>query len=527
LASGSWETMIEGNGDGAVELYYDNDKKLSTGSVGLYAKSIMPDSHETYDLGQNMGRWNDLYIADDGEIRIGQGNDLKIYHSGGENFIRGNGSASPLYIDCCENLHIRHLDTDGSNSETMIKAVADGAVELYYDNVKTFQTNTNGVIVQATEGGDANLFLYADEGDDNVDKWLIQSESDGYFALKNNASGSYETSIKATGNGNVELYYDGTKMLETYSNGVKLDQGANSHLWLSDNSELRCGTGNDLKIYHDGSHSYIKDAGTGNLIIRNGNDDAIICNTDGSVDLFHDNVKKAETVSGGFTVSGTCTATAFAGDGSNLSGIEAFVTGMILLWSGASNAIPSGFVLCNGSNSTPDLRDRFVVGAGNSYSVGATGGSANVTLSANQIAAHGHSFSANTGNQSANHSHGSGNYNTSNTGGHSHSGNTNNTGAHSHTWDRQDAANDQGYRPWPASNNDCARTTANTSNNGNHSHNISTNNTGNHSHNLGGNSGNNSANHTHSVSGNTGNSGNTAAHENRPPYYALCYIMKT
>ena len=65
----------------------------------------------------------------------------------------------------------------------------------------------------------------------------------------------------------------------------------------------------------------------------------------------------------------------FVGAGSNLTGIESFVSGMILLWSGAENAIPSGFVLCNGSNSTPDLRDRFVVGAGNTYSVGATGGS--------------------------------------------------------------------------------------------------------------------------------------------------------
>ena len=53
---------------------------------------------------------------------------------------------------------------------------------------------------------------------------------------------------------------------------------------------------------------------------------------------------------------------------------QAFVSGMILLWSGAANAIPSGFVLCDGTNSTPDLRDRFVVGAGNSYAVGATGG---------------------------------------------------------------------------------------------------------------------------------------------------------
>lgn len=60
--------------------------------------------------------------------------------------------------------------------------------------------------------------------------------------------------------------------------------------------------------------------------------------------------------------------------------ITSFVTGMIILWSGSSASIPSGWVLCNGSNSTPDLRDRFVVGAGSTYAVGATGGSANATL---------------------------------------------------------------------------------------------------------------------------------------------------
>jgi microcystin-dependent protein len=51
--------------------------------------------------------------------------------------------------------------------------------------------------------------------------------------------------------------------------------------------------------------------------------------------------------------------------------------GGILLWSGSIGSIPAGYVLCNGSNGTPDLRDRFVVGAGSTYAVNATGGSAN------------------------------------------------------------------------------------------------------------------------------------------------------
>jgi hypothetical protein len=58
----------------------------------------------------------------------------------------------------------------------------------------------------------------------------------------------------------------------------------------------------------------------------------------------------------------------------------AFPSGGIIMWSGSIAAIPSGWVLCNGSNSTPDLRDRFVVGAGSTYAVDATGGSADATL---------------------------------------------------------------------------------------------------------------------------------------------------
>jgi microcystin-dependent protein len=54
--------------------------------------------------------------------------------------------------------------------------------------------------------------------------------------------------------------------------------------------------------------------------------------------------------------------------------------GMINLWYGSIATIPAGWALCDGANGTPNLRDRFVVGAGSTYSVGATGGSANATL---------------------------------------------------------------------------------------------------------------------------------------------------
>jgi hypothetical protein len=55
-------------------------------------------------------------------------------------------------------------------------------------------------------------------------------------------------------------------------------------------------------------------------------------------------------------------------------------TGLIAIWSGSTGSIPSGWALCNGTNGTPDLRNSFIVGAGSTYAVGATGGSADAIV---------------------------------------------------------------------------------------------------------------------------------------------------
>jgi microcystin-dependent protein len=55
-------------------------------------------------------------------------------------------------------------------------------------------------------------------------------------------------------------------------------------------------------------------------------------------------------------------------------------SGIISLWSGSTGSIPSGWLLCDGTNGTPDLRDRFIIGAGNTYAVGATGGTADAIV---------------------------------------------------------------------------------------------------------------------------------------------------
>ena len=99
----------------------------------------------------------------------------------------------------------------------------------------------------------------------------------------------------------------------------------------------------------------------------------------------------SSTVALGATATAT---TQSAGDNSTKVATTAYVannaipSGGIIIWSGSSSAIPSGWYLCNGSNGTPDLRNRFVVGAGSTYAVGNTGGSADAI-----VVSHTHSVS--------------------------------------------------------------------------------------------------------------------------------------
>jgi len=174
--------------------------------------------------------------------------------------------------------------------------------------------------------------------------------------------------------------------------------------------------------------------------------------------------------------NGTLRAEKFSGDGSLLTNIQpgqvtgnsVFVAGMIILWSGAEVDIPTGFTLCNGQNNTPDLRSRFVVGAGTggNYSVNATGGSADATL--------------------VSHQHGAGSYSAVSDGAHTH--NYNFRSGTERADNDEDHARNSGVQQYTTSSD---------------------------------------GSHTHSISGSSSTEGSSATNANLPPYYALCYIMKT
>lgn len=135
--------------------------------------------------------------------------------------------------------------------------------------------------------------------------------------------------------------------------------------------------------------------------------------------------------------------------------------GGIIMWSGSIANIPTGWGLCNGSNGTPDLRDRFIVGAGGGYNPASTGGANSVTLDITQIPSHNHTITDP---------------------GHSHTVQYNNGAWNSGTSGNTCVAANQGSS---------ARATT-----------------------------------TQTTGITIANAGGGQAHENRPPYYALAFIMR-
>ena len=451
-------------------------------------------------------------LQDDEKIRLGTGNDLEIYHNGSHSIIADFYGQGNIYLISNE-VTIKNA----GSTEHLARFISNGACELYHDNNKKLETTADGAAVTGRMedtngvwiGSNQKYRLYDNGGVSRFDTYAYNIE----FVNKGTDGSISPYLARMIPAGAVELYYNGTKTFETAGHGINITGGfiATGNSIINDNAKLQFGNGSDLQLYHDGNNSWITDQGTGSLKIRSvagsvqilgtgSNDNMAVFTVDGSAALYYDNSKKFETRNTGATVTGTLIAdgltlgsdelinlgsnnnlrlffeqssgnnviqnhynsleirdtsgggTGVVGakfvnaaqvelnhngskkfettsDGATITGnikpdadstrflgsnsvrfskvfadnyegsaanlTDIFVTGMIMLWSGAANAIPTGWVLCNGSNSTPDLRGKFIVGYSDTdgdYDVGDTGGAASVTLTTNQIPSHSHNL---------------------------------------------------------------------------------------------------------------------------------------
>ena len=341
LQARSGENSIICNDDASVALYYDNAQKFTTTSTGFTVS------------GTGLGNFK---AGDNQYLTAGTGDDFQIYHDGTSTYLDNDTGA--LYIranvggDVSGDIYIQ-----AKSGENSIICYDDSSVRLYFDNGQKFTTTSTGFTVSGTglgnfKAGD-NQYLTAGAGDDFQiyhDETNTYLDNDtGHLFIRNNVAGDVggniylrphdnEEGIIIYDDGGVYLYYDNALKLYTTSAGVTISGTLSvTTLAFGDNQTMTFGAGDDLKIYHDGSNSYIDvdpDSNNQHLFIRNnvttdygGNiylqaksgENSIVCNDDTSVGLYYDNAQKLYTTSTGITVSGTGEGNWKAGDNQYLT----------------------------------------------------------------------------------------------------------------------------------------------------------------------------------------------------------------
>jgi len=225
-------------------------------------------------------------LADNERIRLGTGNDLEIYHSGSHSYIQDNGTGA-LYIGSGGGgIYIR-----GQHGEDSIIANSNGSVELYYDNVKKLETGADRITVTGhVMIQDGNLYIKNGFNDANSRIRNTGGSNDANLEFLVRASGNETEALEITNTSHIRI--------------------------PNDNKQLRFGAGDDLVIYHSGSHSYITNNGEGHLYIKdtgivkivsdsfkvdNGDEtkQVIKCNPDAGIELYYNAAKKFETVGDG------------------------------------------------------------------------------------------------------------------------------------------------------------------------------------------------------------------------------------
>ena len=240
--------------DGAVELYYDNSKKFETDTNGITVTGRVLASGTS-----NIG----FAGLDNVKLSLGTSDDLRIHHDGSNSYIDNSTGA----------LNIRSLGSGANvqiiaDNDYMARFVNDGAVELYYDNAKKFETTSTGANVTSANDAVLKVTTTGTASTDDARIELITQESS--FIIQNDRSlgtdgaltigDGTDTYLQATKDAEIGLYFNNNKKFETTSNGISVTGSViptgNVNLGDSSNSNNNrfiAGASDDLQIYHDGS----------------------------------------------------------------------------------------------------------------------------------------------------------------------------------------------------------------------------------------------------------------------------------
>jgi len=254
-------------------------------------------------------------------VGVGDSDDLKIFHNGSHSIIRETGTGS-LYLQSDNNVII----SKDSSTELMVKGIADGAVELYYDNVKKFETTSVGVNVSGNTliknelGVSGRTYLGtidAAGGSYSADKILV-AQGDGEIEYLTTAELKADIADADYWTGNT----DGTSITPsggTTNTDIKLNGGLTAQTLnisgntsLGDNDKIMLGADNDLEVFANSSGGRI-DVGSSTLQVQGDTLDFVDGSAtsylfrgvaSGAVSLYYSGTKKFETTSSGVNVSG-------------------------------------------------------------------------------------------------------------------------------------------------------------------------------------------------------------------------------
>ena len=183
--------------DGSTALYHDGTKKFETSSTGASVSGNLDLSTDNY------------------KLRLGGGNDIQLYTDGSHSYL--NNENGNWYIHGSTGSNSQEILIRPKQAENSIRAIADGAVELYHDNVKSFETITHGV--QVTDD-DSSVQINMVNSVGTVG-YLYGTGANAFGLL----DGQGEYLVKGIKDGAVELYHDGTKQCETAADGLAFPSG--------------------------------------------------------------------------------------------------------------------------------------------------------------------------------------------------------------------------------------------------------------------------------------------------------------